>query len=63
MLIDIDPADIVGTIEVTMSFDDGTDVVSSRPRTARSFRLQRPPPRHPPLRRPPPGSPAGRSTT
>ena len=31
MLIDIDPADIVGTIEVTMSFDDGTDVVVEAP--------------------------------
>ena len=31
MLIDIDPADIVGTIEVTMSFDDGTDVVVDAP--------------------------------
>ena len=31
MLIDVDPADIVGTIEVTMSFDDGTDVVVEAP--------------------------------
>lgn len=31
MLIDIDPADIAGTIEVTMSFDDGTDVVVEAP--------------------------------
>ena len=31
MLIDIDPADIVGMIEVTMSFDDGTDVVVEAP--------------------------------
>ncbi len=31
MLIDIDPADIVGTIEVTMVFDDGTEVVVAAP--------------------------------
>lgn len=31
MLIDVDPADIVGAIEVTMSFDDGTEVVVEAP--------------------------------
>ena len=31
MLIDVDPADIVGTIEVTMSDDDGTAVVVEAP--------------------------------
>jgi copper(I)-binding protein len=31
MLIDIDPADITGTIEVTMVFDDGTEVTVGAP--------------------------------
>ncbi len=31
MLIDIDPADIVGTIDVTMVFDDGTEVTVGAP--------------------------------
>jgi periplasmic copper chaperone A len=31
MLIDIDPADIVGTIDVTMIFDDGTEVTVGAP--------------------------------
>jgi copper(I)-binding protein len=31
MLIDIDPADIVGTIDVTMTFDDGTEVTVGAP--------------------------------
>ena len=31
MLIDIDPVDIVGTIEVTMVFDDGTEVTVGAP--------------------------------
>jgi hypothetical protein len=31
MLIDIDPVDITGTIEVTMVFDDGTEVVVAAP--------------------------------
>ena len=31
MLIDIDPADIMGTIDVTMVFDDGTEVIVGAP--------------------------------
>ena len=31
MLIDIDPADIMGTIDVTMMFDDGTEVTVGAP--------------------------------
>ncbi len=31
MLIDIDPADITGTIDVTMVFDDGTEVTVGAP--------------------------------
>ena len=31
MLIDIDPADITGTIELTMIFDDGTEVTVGAP--------------------------------
>jgi hypothetical protein len=31
MLIDIDPADITGTVEVTMIFDDGTEVTVMAP--------------------------------
>ena len=31
MLIDIDPADIMGTIDVTMVFDDGTEVTVGAP--------------------------------
>ena len=31
MMIDIDPADIVGTIDVTMIFDDGTEVTVGAP--------------------------------
>jgi copper(I)-binding protein len=31
MLIDIDPADIVGVIDLTMVFDDGTEVVVGAP--------------------------------
>ncbi len=31
MLIDIDPADIVGEVEVTMIFDDGTEVTVTAP--------------------------------
>jgi copper(I)-binding protein len=31
MLIDIDPADVTGTIDVTMVFDDGTEVTVGAP--------------------------------
>ena len=31
MLIDIDPADVMGTIDVTMMFDDGTEVTVGAP--------------------------------
>ncbi len=31
MLIDVDPADITGTIELTMIFDDGTEVTVGAP--------------------------------
>ncbi len=31
MLIDIDPADITGTIDVTLVFDDGTEVTVGAP--------------------------------
>ena len=31
MLIDIDPADIMGTIDVTMMFDDGSEVTVGAP--------------------------------
>jgi hypothetical protein len=31
MLIDVDPADIAGTIEVTLTFDDGTEVTVGAP--------------------------------
>jgi hypothetical protein len=31
MLIDIDPADITGTIDLTMVFDDGTEVTVGAP--------------------------------
>jgi copper(I)-binding protein len=31
MMIDIDPADITGTVEVTLTFDDGTEVTVGAP--------------------------------